>query len=77
MVLEYIEHFIKKIMKIKGYGGIKIMIMLNKDDLLSKRCELEFLITNEEAPATVRERAYEHISKLDNIMNALFSKNLI
>lgn len=53
------------------------MINLNKDDLLSKRCELEFLITNEEAPITARDKAYEHICKLDSILESLFSRNLI
>lgn len=45
--------------------------ILNIEDLISKRMELEFLMNNEEAPEEIREKAYENLKKHDSIMRAM------
>lgn len=45
--------------------------LMNIDDLIGKRFELEFLMNNEEAPEEERERAYENLKKHDSIMRAM------
>lgn len=45
--------------------------VLNIDDLIGKRFELEFLMNNEEAPEEEREKAYERLKKHDRIMKSM------
>ena len=45
--------------------------ILNIEDLISKRMELEFLMMNEEAPKEEREKAEKNLKKHDKIMKVM------